>query len=113
MLITAKWQRNRKVIVKAPYQWDFTSSPLAASRAWATDSLLVLRELQEGMKWGGKDGDVRREKNKTWGEGGGDERGSLLQSCRLDILCFDGLPFIFTVVFLCCGGAVLKSSIFS
>lgn len=41
-----------------------------------------------------------------------DERGSILQSCRLDILCFDGLSFIFTAVFLCGGAAVLKSSIF-
>lgn len=45
--------------------------------------------------------------------GGGEDRKQVnaLQSCRLDILCFDGLAFIFTAVFLCSGGAVLKSSI--
>lgn len=37
----------------------------------------------------------------------------ILQSCCLHILCFDGLAFIFMAVFLCCGEAVLKSSIFS
>lgn len=38
-------------------------------------------------------------------------RGGILQSCRLDILCFDGLAFSFMAVSLCCRGAVLKCSI--
>lgn len=68
-----------------------------------------------------------RTKNMTWGDGRRRGRwmrvvgwgwcwwgeGGILQSCCLDILCFDGLAFIFMAVFLCCGGAVLKSSIFS
>lgn len=44
---------------------------------------------------------------------GGWGRGNVPRSCHPDILCFDGLAFIFMAVFLCCRGAVLKSSIFS
>lgn len=44
---------------------------------------------------------------------GGGWGGGVPRSCHPDILCFDGLAFIFMAVFLCCRGAVLKSSIFS
>lgn len=41
-------------------------------------------------------GEVDRERGRTGGRRGG------IQSCRLDILGFDGLSFIFTAVFLRC-----------
>lgn len=77
-----------------------------------------------GRRRGGREKQMRRgARVRHGGDGrrGGDESMwvrvggglSILQSCRLDILCFDGLAFIFTAVFLCRGGAVLKSSIFS
>lgn len=59
------------------------------------------------------DGEKKGVRHIGGGEKRRGERGSVQQSCRLDILCFDGLAFNFTAVFLCCGGAVLKSSIFS
>lgn len=58
-----------------------------------------------------------RSDSETWGNRRGwevfERMGGGGTFCRLDILCFDGLAFIFMAVFLCCRGAVLKSSIFS
>lgn len=112
-----------KVTAHTAYQCDYVGCPLAASSA----NKPVVVVLGRGEAGEGADGEKRMRRGGRVRHGGGwEEKGrwehvgeggggglSILQSCRLDILCFDGLAFIFTAVFLCRGGAVLKSSIFS
>lgn len=97
--------------------------PLAAGSAKKP----VVVVLGRGEAGEGADGEKQMRRGARVRHGGDGRRGgdesmwvrvgggglSILQSCRLDILCFDGLAFIFTAIFLCRGGAVLKSSIFS
>lgn len=100
-------KRSRWIRLSSAWSRTVHLGPGAARRG-------AIGEKKEGVGMKGR----RMWRGETWGEGrkrrevvrGG---GPILQSCRLDILGFDGLAFIFTAVFLCCGGAVLKSSIFS
>lgn len=113
LAVASYCQNNRKVTAEPAYQSNWAPCSLAA--CWAQELLVVLLVLWGKMGWLEERKRVRNG-GETWGRwmrACREEEGGFLLSCRLDILCFDGLAFIFTAVFPCHGGAVLKSSIFS